>query len=360
MPQTDKPFASSPYEHAFGSLLLRAYPPGAEDARNAEFVAPGLQAQLARQSPLVGRLEAFGNFPAAGAATWSRMPGSGGRYQAGTAQGGVAFMPPDFGIENLLTGTQPPAGSPSPHFTFWGSKLGFGTPLRTGLTGTGFTVRLNTAAGAQDFVVDTTNAAGTASATQALRLDSVNSIGYVYGQPISTGPASPSQYAKSTIANVSSFSTVATVVAKSQPIPSNTFASGSIIRTTIHIICSSSHSDNVTFELRYGSTGTTSDTRFFGLVLASSGAGINQEARLVFETVLTGSGSTSNSNTSLTIMNGSSSGISGSVVVTETLSSIGTFDTTLSNGIVSCDLITAASTTSIIGVPPSLVEIVRF
>lgn len=360
MPQSDKPFASSPYEHAFGSLLLRAYPPGADDARNAEFVSPGLLAQLARQSPLVGRLEAFGNFPAAGAASWSRIPGSGGRYEAGTAQGGLAFMPPDFGIENLITGTQPPVTSPTPHFTFWGSRLGFGTPLKTGLTGTGFTVRLNTAAGAQDLVVDTVNAAGAAAATQALRLDSVNSIAYAYGQPIVTGTAvTPSSYSNSNLAGASGVTTTETVLLSTKPMPASTLVAGSILRFTVNGIATSSVANAVNFRLRFGTAGTTSDTSLGALGIFAAAAGTGIQFTIQIDVVVRTDGVSGTAGATLKVYNQGAGGISAFTYQQIGNTGLTSLNTPTSNGIMTLTGVTAGATTTFDMYTTSSVEVVK-
>lgn len=135
-------FLSTPLEHAYGALLFRAHPPFLADLRNENAVSSSMKATFQRTSPLVGRLEAYGNFGGnSSSVVFSRFPGGGGRYSSGTSSGGLLFAPADHGAEQIASGRNPPSSLPVPSLTMWGSQLSFARPLSTGLVGDGYTMQ---------------------------------------------------------------------------------------------------------------------------------------------------------------------------------------------------------------------------
>lgn len=108
------------------------------DTRRAVAQMPdGLRSRIDAMTPTTYRAEAYGAQPVVEFTRTTRGPGS--RATGGTGPGGLAFMPPEAGIEDARIRSALPNTVSTPYFTLWGARLAFGLPdTKTGRVLSGF------------------------------------------------------------------------------------------------------------------------------------------------------------------------------------------------------------------------------
>ena len=133
------------------------------DLRNAKSLSDDRSKRAKANMPVTSRLEAFGQQLGE---TWAytTRPGA-SRYPTGTVAGGLAFMPPELGMEQVAGGNEPEMCSAA-SLTVYRAKLGFGKPDQT----TGSTLLGHTFEGDRrgTTIVSAVNAAGAASEVMRL------------------------------------------------------------------------------------------------------------------------------------------------------------------------------------------------
>lgn len=128
------------------------------------------------------------------------------------------------------------------------------------------------------------------------------------------------------------------------PFPANYFRAGSVIRIVLSGTCTSTVGNTVTFTLRWGTTGTVSDTSIGTFTLTAAGSGTTQAFSIVIDLVIATSGASGTWSGMLHAV-GTATGIMATTasVSKPTTSAI---DTTLASAYLSCSIKSAASTTT--------------
>jgi hypothetical protein len=95
------------------------------DLRNKRTLTEDERSRAKPNMPVTARIEAFGRQLGETWAYTTRPKAS--RYPTGTVAGGLAFLPPELGMEQVASGTEPDTCSTT-NLTLYRTKLGFGRP----------------------------------------------------------------------------------------------------------------------------------------------------------------------------------------------------------------------------------------
>lgn len=157
---------------------------------------------------------------------------------------------------------------------------------------------LQSAPAGQQPVIQVTSRSGAAGVAPSFKDSS--------GNPLSLGGRS---VRNSLAAALAAFSTVETILAQVALLPGVTIDVGTILRIVIEGTCTSGGADNVTFNLRAGTLGTTSDAVAATVLVAAAGSGSGQAFKATLEFTVRTIGATGTLYGDLAIVNVGTTGI---------------------------------------------------